>query len=190
MSSHHDSSAVRGLSSPQTANNIRIELFFPMESKQQPDFKPPAKEPEHLFAESIPSLSATQFADYKASVKRGRIALYSVAGIALLATLSAVFFTIDEFDFAIAISLIAGLFIAGNFIVLGLWTRTKPYTALVASIITIIVYSALIMIALGIDEGMQGILEFLKSLGIFEAALLIFLFIRLGKARELQQAMQ
>lgn len=113
-----------------------------------------------------------------------------MAGIVLVATLSAVFFTLDEFDLAIAISLIAGLFIAGNFIALGLWTRTKPYTALVASIITILAYSALIIIALGIDEGISGILDFFKSLGIFEAALLGFLFVRLRKARELQQAMK
>jgi len=71
---------------------------------------------------------------------------------------------------------------------LALWTKKKPYTALIAGIIAFIAYILLAVVANGYVEGTTGVFKALVSGIIVKVIIFVQLFRPLKDAKELQAA--
>jgi hypothetical protein len=94
-------------------------------------------------------------------------------------------FRADGFD---PIIFIIALVEGGIFIALALWTRTKPYTAVLAGLSVFIGFILLAVILNGIAEGSEGALKALFGGVIVKVIILVNLIVPLKDAKALQEA--
>jgi len=111
--------------------------------------------------------------------------LFWAAGLILLGEVIVYARSGLEID-AIGISIIA--VIVGTFIGLALWTKKKPYTAIVSGIIAFILYILFVAIANGYVEGAMGVIKGLFGGFIVKILIFIALIRPLSDAKELQKA--
>jgi hypothetical protein len=122
---------------------------------------------------------------YELRVKKARNALFWAAGLILLGEIIGYARSGAEVE-PIGISIIA--VIVGTFIGLALWTKTKPYTAIVSGLIAFILYILLIAIINGYVEGALGVLKGLFGGFIVKILIFVALIRPLSDAKELQKA--
>ena len=121
---------------------------------------------------------------YELGVKKARNALFWAAGIILVGEVVGYISSGADFE-PIAVGII-GL-IVGVFIALALWTKKKPYTAIVTGIICFIVYILFLAVVNGYVDGAVGVLKALFG-GIIVKVLIFVALIRpLKDAKELQR---
>ena len=153
-----------------------------MESNQIPD-QPENK--ENLVADFHDEVRQIQLEGYALTVKKARNALFWAAGLILLGEFIGLGRSGQAPD-PISIGII--VFIVGIFIALALWTKKKPYTAIICGIIAFCLYLALNVVAFAYLEGSDGILKSIFS-GIFIKVFILIALIRpLKDAKELQQS--
>ena len=122
---------------------------------------------------------------YEIGVRKARNALFWAAGLILLGEVIVYARSGLEID-AIGVSIIA--VIVGTFIGLALWTKKKPYTAIVSGIIAFILYILFVAIANGYVEGAMGVIKGLFGGFIVKILIFIALIRPLSDAKELQKA--
>jgi len=122
---------------------------------------------------------------YEIGVRKARNALFWAAGLILLGEVIVYARSGLEID-AIGVSIIA--VIVGTFIGLALWTKKKPYTAIVSGIIAFILYILFVAIANGYVEGAMGVVKGLFGGFIVKILIFIALIRPLSDAKELQKA--
>jgi hypothetical protein len=138
-----------------------------------------------VIADQLNDLRQAELEGYELAVKKARNALFWTAGLILFWELVTMYRTLAEFDPGItAFAVIVAAIFAG----LALWTKKKPYTALIAGIIAFVAYILLAVVANGYVDGTTGAFKALVS-GIFIKVIIFVQLIRpLKEAKELQAA--
>lgn len=122
---------------------------------------------------------------YELGVKKARNALFWAAGLILLNEVIGYARSGQEIE-PIGVSIIT--VIVGTFIGLALWTKKKPYTAIVSGIIAFILYILLIAVINGYVEGAIGVFKGLIGGWLVKILIFVALIRPLSDAKELQRA--
>ncbi|MCG2617918.1 hypothetical protein LZZ85_26690 [Terrimonas sp. NA20] len=138
-----------------------------------------------VIADHFDELRQIELEGYELAVKKARNALFLVAGLILFWELYASYRDAGSLDFTVTAF---AVIVSGIFVALALWTKKKPYTALVSGIIAFILYKLLVIAANGYIEGGEGIVKGLMSGIIFTVVIFVQLFRPLSDAKELQRA--
>ena len=121
---------------------------------------------------------------YELGVKKARNALFWAAGLILLAEV--IVYARSGIDpEPIGISFIVG--IVGSFLGLALWTKKKPFTAIVSGLILFIAYILFVAIINGYVDGFVGVLKGLFGGWLFKILIFVALIRPLKDAKELQK---
>lgn len=142
---------------------------------------------EHVIAQELDDLKEIELQAYENAVRKARNALYVTAALIFVWEMIGMFSQGGSFD-----PVIVGIaaVISGIFVALALWTKKKPYTALIVGLCAFIGYIGLVVLANGMVEGSTGVAKGLFS-GIFIKAIIIINLVRpLKEAKELQAARQ
>lgn len=145
----------------------------------------PEQEPvQDLIADYHADINQIELEGYELRVKKARNALFWAAGLILLGEILVYARSGAELDiYGVAIVTL----IVGTFIGLALWTKKKPYTAIISGIIAFVLYILLVVVLNGYAEGAAGVLKALFS-GILVKVLIFVALIRpLQDAKELQK---
>ena len=86
------------------------------------------------------------------------------------------------------ISVAFAVVIGGSFIALGLWTKKKPYSAIMTGLVVFIAYLVLVMVVNSLIEGGEGFLKALFGGIIVKVIILVNLILPIKDAKELQEA--
>lgn len=123
---------------------------------------------------------------YELSMRKARNALFWVAGLIFLAELISMFRSGEGFDpYVFGVALV----ISGVFIALALWTKKKPYTALITGLV---LYAAYILFVAAVNGYIDGAGGFAKGLlgGLIAKVIIFTVLIRaIPDARALQEDM-
>ncbi|MBK7884648.1 MAG: hypothetical protein IPJ81_13345 [Chitinophagaceae bacterium] len=122
---------------------------------------------------------------YELRVKKARNALFWAAGLIFAGEMIAMIRGIGQFDTSIFIT---ALIESGIFILLALWTRKKPYTAILAGLITFITFIILAVVINTLAFGAEGALRAIVGGIIVKIVILVALIRPLKDAKELQKA--
>jgi hypothetical protein len=119
------------------------------------------------------------------TVKKARNALFWTAGLLLAGEIISSFRGgYDLSPYVIGVIIIE----VGTFIALALWTKKKPYTAIITGIIIFIALQLFSAVITGKEEGATGIFKVLVSGILVKIVILVALFRAVGDAKELQQS--
>jgi hypothetical protein len=119
------------------------------------------------------------------SVRRARNALFWAGGLIFLGEMIAMFTSTTGFD---PLIFTIGLFEGGIFIALALWTKKKPYTAIVTGFIVFVSFIIISMIISAMDDGAAGAMKALVSGAIVKVLIIINLIRPIRDAKALQEA--
>lgn len=122
---------------------------------------------------------------YQNMVRKARNALFWTAGLVFAGEMIAMYSTSGQFNIYV---FIIALLEAGIFIGLALWTRKKPYTAIVAGLITFIGIMLIAAVANAYETGAAGLLKALFSGILVKVAILVTLIRALNGSKALQEA--
>jgi hypothetical protein len=122
---------------------------------------------------------------YERAVRKARNALYWAGGLIFFWEMVAMFRDNEGFDIA---SFILALIIGGTFVALAVWTKKKPYTAVVTGLAVFIAYLALVVVINGLVYGSEGILKALIGGIIIKVVILVNLILPIKDAKALQEA--
>lgn len=124
---------------------------------------------------------------YALGVKKARNALFLTAALVFLGEMIAMYITGGEFNIYI---FIIALFEAGIFVALALWTKKKPYYAVMGGLIGFI---GIMLIAAAVAAYENGAVGFIKAVfgGIIVKAIILVTLIRaLTASKALQEAIE
>jgi hypothetical protein len=122
---------------------------------------------------------------YELGVRKARNALFWAAGLILLGEVITYAMSGLEIE-PIGITFI--VVVVGTFIGLALWTKKKPYTAIVSGIIAFTLYILLVATLNGYAEGAIGVIKGLFGGFIVKILIFVALIRPLSDAKELQRA--
>lgn len=139
---------------------------------------------ENLITDYHADIRQIEIEGYELVVKKARNALFWAGGLIFAGELFSVWKSGGELT-----PLIIGiaLFEAAVFIALALYTKKKPYTAIVLGLIAFIVVIILSVVFNGMNEGGEGVLKALFSGIIVKIFIVVALVRPLKEAKELQQ---
>ncbi|MBL7741701.1 MAG: hypothetical protein JNK14_20955 [Chitinophagaceae bacterium] len=148
------------------------------------DFNSPGKE-ENIVSDYAEELKQIEMQGYETAVRKARNALFWTAGLIFLGEMISMLRSETGFE-----PIILGIAIieAGIFIALALWTKKKPYTAVVTGLIAFLGIIAFSAVVFGILEGAGGVIKSLASGIIVKIIILVTLIKALSDARALQKA--
>ena len=156
---------------------------------QQPALSPDTPrttDPETgVLSDQLNLLHQIEMEGYELAVKKARNALFWTAGLIFLSYLFAIARSPDPMN---PIVIGFAVFVAGIFIALALWTKSKPYVALITGIITFAAYILLEMAANAMLEGATGAAKSLFGGIIFKVIIFVNLVRPLKDAKLLQEA--
>jgi len=145
---------------------------------------PPEEIQQNQIAEYHDDIKQIELEGYELGVRKARNALFWSAAIILVWQVIAV--AIAGVDFSMEVFLIIAPFVIG-FVLLGIWTKYKPYTAIVIGIILFFAYWAM-LVYLNVSYGGIAILKAIISGWLIKLIILVNLFRPLKDAKELQKA--
>ena len=140
-----------------------------------------------VIADQMNQLRQIELEGYELAVKKARNALFWTAGLILFWEMVSMYRTLDDFDPAI---ITFAVVVAGIFVGLALWTKKKPYTALVSGIIAFVAYILLAVVANGMVEGSTGVVKALLSGILVKVIIFVNLIRPLKDAKALQEGMK
>ena len=155
-----------------------------MSENQEQDYSNPAPDQENVIADYANELRQVEIQSYERGVKRARNALYWTAGLIFFWEMIGMARAGLGFDMMV---FVIALVEAGIFVGLALWTKTKPYTAVVSGLIAFIGIMILGVVAYGIVDGSEGVLKALISGIIVKVIILVNLIKALSDAKALQE---
>ena len=130
-------------------------------------------------------LKQIELEGYELGVRKARNALYWTAGLVFAGEMIAMFASGGAFNVYI---LLIAIFEAAVFVALALWTKKKPYTAIMSGLITFIVIILISAAGLAYSDGITGFLKGIFS-GIFvKVIILVNLIKALKDAKTLEEA--
>lgn len=138
-----------------------------------------------VIADSMNELRQIEIEGYELAVKKARNALYWTAGLIVFWEMVYMFRAFNTIDPAITIFALA---VGAIFVGLALWTKKKPYTALVSGIVAFIAYILLAVLANGYTDGAEGVAKALVSGIIVKVIIFVNLIRPLKDAKALQEA--
>lgn len=147
---------------------------------------PPSQQSENVIADYASGLQQIQMEGNAMAVKKARNALYWAGGLLFLGEMIAMYRTGLGFD---PVIFVIALIEAGIFMGLALWTKKKPYTAVITGLIAFIAVLILSAVFSTMEEGSPGLLKALFSGIIIKVIILVNLIRPLKDAKELQDAM-
>ena len=127
----------------------------------------------------------SELMQFEAGVKKARNALFWAGGLIFLGEMIAMARAQNGFDpYIFGIAVVE----AGIFIALGLWTKKKPYTAIVTGLIAFILIMIFATVVAGMLQGAEAAGRILAG-GIVVKILIVVALVRpIKNARELQRA--
>ena len=143
------------------------------------------EEQQNVIADFANELNSAGMEGYERAVKKARNALFWAGGLIFLGEMIAMYSQGLGFQ---PIIFVIGLVEAGIFVALALWTKKKPYTAVVCGLIAFIGIILLSMIGSGMEQGSAGVLKALFSGIIVKVIILVNLILPLKDAKALQEA--
>lgn len=146
---------------------------------------PPQEDQLSQIAEYHDDIRRIELEGYEQGVRKARNALFGAAAIILVWEIIAL--AISGADFTPEVFLIVGPFVIG-FIVLGIWTKRKPYTAIIIGICLFFAYWAFVVGVNAIYGEGEDVFKAIISGWWIKLIILINLFRPLKDAKELQQA--
>ena len=147
--------------------------------------KTPFEKPENVIADYANELKQIEMLSYETAVRKGRNALFWTAGLLFLGEMIGMMRADTGFD-----PIVFGIAVveAGIFVGLALWTKKKPYTAVVTGLIAFIGIIVFSVIVNGMIDGSEGVMKALVSGIIFKIIILVTLIKALSDAKALQTA--
>lgn len=142
---------------------------------------------ENVIADFANELKQTEMAGYEHAVTKARNALFWTGGLLFFWEMVGMAREGLGFD---PVVFIIGLIEAGIFIGLALWTKKKPYSAIVTGLTIFICIILFYVVANGMIEGSAGVLKALFSGIIIKVIILVNLIRPLKDAKALQEAMR
>lgn len=145
----------------------------------------PSEGEENVIASYHNDMREVELAGYKTGVRKARNALYWTGALVFLGEMFAMFVRPGEFNIYVVI---IALFEAAIFVTLALWTKRKPYTAIVAGLIAFI---GIILISAVINTYVDGGVGFVKSLFsgfIVKIVILLYLVKAINDGKALEDA--
>jgi len=144
-----------------------------------------SQETEDVITAYADEIKQIELEGHGRTVKKARNALFWTAGLLLASEIISSFRGgYDLSPYVIAVIVLE----VGVFIALALWTKKKPYSAIVTGIIIFIGLQLLSAVVTGKEEGAEGIFKVLISGFLVKIIILVTLFRAVGDAKELQQA--
>lgn len=140
---------------------------------------------EHVIANFVDEIKQIEMEGYELRVRKARNALYWTAGLIFLGEMIGMGQSGAGFDPLIVVIALAE---AGVFIGLALWTKKKPYTAVLTGLIAFIGLIILSVVVNGIADGSEGVVKALLGGIIIRVIILVNLISALSHARALQAA--
>ncbi len=137
-------------------------------------------------AEYHADINQIQLEGYALRVRKARNALFWAAALIFVAEVVVYASSAAELD-PLAISFI--VIVSSAFVALGLWTKKRPFTAIVSGLILFILYILLVAIVNGYAEGAIGVIKGLFGGWIFKILIFVALIKHLQDAKELQKAL-
>ena len=147
---------------------------------------PPDNEKDSI-AEYHNNLRGIELEGYELGVKKARNALFWTAGLVFAGEIISMFTVAGGGAFNIYVLIIA-LFEAGIFIALALWTKKKPYTAIITGLIAFIGSLLLSAAVNTYNDGGEGFLKAIFSGIIVKVLILTNLIRSIKHAKALQTA--
>jgi len=138
-----------------------------------------------VIADYASELQQIEMAGYERTVRKARNALFWAAGLYFVGEMIGMARQESGFDL---IWFIIAIVEAGIFIGLALWTKSKPYIAVVTGLIYFVGLIILTAFVMAIEEGPIGVVKALFSGIIVKVAILINLIVPLKDAKALQEA--
>lgn len=140
---------------------------------------------ENVIADYANNLKEIEMLSYETAVRKARNALFWTAGLIFLGEMIGMMRDDLGFD-----PLVLGIAIveSGIFVALGIWTRKKPYTAVVTGLIAFLGIILFSVIVSGMIDGSAGAMKALIGGIIVKVIILATLIKALGDARALQKA--
>jgi|GEM_PF-4503206 len=143
---------------------------------------------QDIFPGHLSSLSLVEIATYRRSVNKARSLLFYIAIVAITMGIMTCYVTYEESATGGLIMLFIGVLVAVGFIALALLMKTKPYTAIITSVIALLLLTvcllALSLWAFGPDKAFRS----LGSLLLLPVVMIALLARHLRKAKDLQRA--
>lgn len=124
---------------------------------------------------------------YQKGMKKARTALYVAAAIVFISEMIAMARAGEGFD---AISFGFAFVVSGIFIALALWTKKKPYTAVVTGLTVYLAYVLLVVFVNGMLDGGIGYFQAIVGGIIWKIFIIVNLIAPLKDAKALQDAMK
>lgn len=140
---------------------------------------------QDVIADYANELRQIEMEGYALAVRKARNALFWAAGLIFLGEMIGMFRGSGGFDHIV---FIIALVEAGIFIALALWTKTKPYMAILTGLTVFIGFILLSIVVNGLLEGSVGVVKGLFGGIIIKIIILVNLILPLKDAKELQAA--
>ncbi len=152
-----------------------------MEQYQQ---TPEPEKKEDLISDYVNEVRQMDLEYAQVSIRKARNALFFAGGLLFVSELiSALQQGYGFTGYVLAVSLVE----SGIFVALALWTRKKPYYAVIGGIIAFLGVLALAVAVNAYTDGLSGMFKALGSGFIIKILILVALFRALGDARSVQQ---
>ena len=152
-----------------------------------PQEQQPEEVQQDLVANYHDDINKIHLEGYELGVKKARNALFVAAGLILVMELIGVWNIPEGYEidpiFYLYVSVAVGIFIA-----LALWTKKKPYNAIILGLIAFSAYIIFLAVVNGNATGAEGVARAIFSLWWLKIFIFVALIRPLSDAKELQKA--
>ncbi len=108
-----------------------------MEEQQLPEGQEPVQEEKHVIADYFDGVKQLEMQTHEDGIKKARNSLFVVGALAFIGEMISISDVPGGYN---AITVGVALLIAGIFVALGFWTKTKPFTAIITGLIILVLY--------------------------------------------------
>jgi uncharacterized membrane protein YphA (DoxX/SURF4 family) len=115
-----------------------------MEEQTLPEGQEPAPEEKHVISDYFDGVKQLEMETHESGIKKARNSLFVVGALAFIGEMISLSGVPDGYN---AITVGVALLIAGIFVALGFWTKTKPFTAIITGLIVLVLYWGLAIFA-------------------------------------------
>jgi hypothetical protein len=149
-----------------------------------PETNDPAQQKD-VIADYASELQQIEMEGYERAVKKARNALFWAGGLYFFWEMIGMFRSETSFNL---IWFIIAIIEAGIFIALALWTKSKPYTAVLIGLVYFILLIILSAFASAVEEGSMGVFKALFGGIIVKVIIIVNLILPIKDAKALQEA--
>jgi len=149
------------------------------------DINNPQSQKQDVIANEFNELRQIEMEGYETAVRKARNVLFLAGALIFVGEMVSMYRTYGDFDLTV---FIIALVEAGLFVALALWTKSKPYTAVVSGLVLFIVIIILSAVFNGMADGAEGLFKALIGGFIWKIIILVTLIKGMADAKSLQEA--